>query len=267
MVTTSDAALRIDGDRSLCNTLRHLTRHAAGGQIVEQDGLMMFAGAHDMPHAYVNGVIRTSGTKSPDEMVERGRRFFGAKGRSFALWGSTHADRDVLEFASKSGLFSYRPEGSPEMALCGDPGPAALPRGLELEAVQDDATQRRFIEVTTRAYGHVLDAKAIAAVFANLDVLSGEHARAFVASRDGMPQAAAMITVFEGLGEVGFVGTVPDARGHGLGGMVTQACAHAAFAQGVNAVFLQASAMGEPVYRRLGFREITRYMRYDVAIE
>jgi predicted GNAT family acetyltransferase len=89
--------------------------------------------------------------------------------------------------------------------------------------------------------------------------------RAYVARDGGAAIAAAMVTVYDGLGEIGFVGTVPEARGRGLGLLVTKACAHDAFARGARRVFLQASAMGEPVYRRLGFVEVTRYVKFEVS--
>ena len=49
------------------------------------------------------------------------------------------------------------------------------------------------------------------------------------------------------------VGTLPHARGQGLGTSVTQAAMRAARQDGVRVAVLQASEMGRPVYERLGF--------------
>jgi ribosomal protein S18 acetylase RimI-like enzyme len=261
-----DSELPAEADASLWNTIRHLTRHAAAGRVEERDGLLLFAGAHDMPHAYVNGVIRTDGAVRPGLVVNQAQEFFAPLKRPFTLWASAHGDADIVQLASERRLFSYRPEGSPEMVLRRDPGPTA-PTSVRLCSVQEAATHAHFIAVVEEAYAHVLPAGVARAVFADPKVINGEDACAFVVLEGDRPIAAAMVTLFVGLGEIGFVGTVPDARGRGAGRLVTQACAHDAFARGAQRVFLQASAMGEPVYRRLGFEEITRYMRYDVAYD
>jgi predicted GNAT family acetyltransferase len=55
---------------------------------------------------------------------------------------------------------------------------------------------------------------------------------------------------------------MPDARGKGLAELCTRAVGNLAFDLGARVVVLQASVMGEPVYRRMGYREVTRYPYY-----
>jgi GNAT superfamily N-acetyltransferase len=54
-------------------------------------------------------------------------------------------------------------------------------------------------------------------------------------------------------------GTLPDARGRGHAERIMRSLCNRAFDRGARAVVLQASPFGEPVYRRLGYQEITRY--------
>jgi hypothetical protein len=55
------------------------------------------------------------------------------------------------------------------------------------------------------------------------------------------------------------VATRPDAQRRGLGDAVTRRAGNEAFVRGAACVVLQASKFGEPVYRRMGYREIARY--------
>jgi len=64
------------------------------------------------------------------------------------------------------------------------------------------------------------------------------------------------------VGGVYWVGTVPAARRRGAADAVTRHVTRAAFEQGARMVTLQASAAGEPVYRRMGYREVGRYARF-----
>ena len=61
--------------------------------------------------------------------------------------------------------------------------------------------------------------------------------------------------------EVGFVATKHEARRRGLGMAVTAAAAHSGFEAGAPMALLQASATGEPLYQRMGFRRIMRCRR------
>jgi ribosomal protein S18 acetylase RimI-like enzyme len=56
---------------------------------------------------------------------------------------------------------------------------------------------------------------------------------------------------------VGWVGTVPEARRRGLGRRVTAAATNRGFEDGAAWVTLQASAMGLPLYRSMGFETVT----------
>jgi predicted GNAT family acetyltransferase len=68
-----------------------------------------------------------------------------------------------------------------------------------------------------------------------------------------------MTLVTHGVAGVYWVGTTPDARGRGLAELCTRAAGNAGFDLGGRIASLQASPMGEPVYRRMGYVEVTRY--------
>jgi GNAT superfamily N-acetyltransferase len=56
------------------------------------------------------------------------------------------------------------------------------------------------------------------------------------------------------------VATPPEHRGRGYGAALTVEAARQGFAAGADLAWLQASALGLPVYRRLGFREAEEYV-------
>jgi len=58
------------------------------------------------------------------------------------------------------------------------------------------------------------------------------------------------------------VATPPEHRGHGYGAAITAQAIHDGFAAGAELSWLQSSAMGESVYRRLGFRAVESYVLF-----
>lgn len=52
---------------------------------------------------------------------------------------------------------------------------------------------------------------------------------------------------------------LPEARGRGLAELVTHAVTQVGFGLGAELVVLQATPMGEPVYRRMGFEQFQTY--------
>jgi ribosomal protein S18 acetylase RimI-like enzyme len=63
-------------------------------------------------------------------------------------------------------------------------------------------------------------------------------------------------------GEVGIfnVATPAEYRGRGYGAAITDNAVREGFAAGADLAYLQSSAIGESVYRRLGFREVVTYV-------
>jgi predicted N-acetyltransferase YhbS len=82
------------------------------------------------------------------------------------------------------------------------------------------------------------------------DMLGGEI---FVAEQHGGPVGASACAHFGATGWVGGVAVLPERRGGGLGGALTQAAVERLFQLGANTVMLYATEMGRPVYERLGF--------------
>ena len=89
----------------------------------------------------------------------------------------------------------------------------------------------------------------------------------FVAALDGVPVGCA--TVFLGAGVAGLyhVGTVERARGRGIGKAVTLAALEHARELGCRVSILHASAEGEPIYLRIGYREVCRMSHWYYSKE
>ena len=91
------------------------------------------------------------------------------------------------------------------------------------------------------------------------EAVCGPDVRAVVARDRGRPVAAAMVVASGAVAGIQLVGTIPGARGRGLGELCTRWAVGAGFDLGADAIVLEASEAGEPLYLRLGFVEVSRY--------
>jgi ribosomal protein S18 acetylase RimI-like enzyme len=77
-----------------------------------------------------------------------------------------------------------------------------------------------------------------------------------LAAVGGRDVAAARLDVFEDVGYIGWVGTLPPFRRRGLGELVTRAATNAAFELGADIVALEASPMGLALYEKMGYETV-----------
>lgn len=82
----------------------------------------------------------------------------------------------------------------------------------------------------------------------------------YVGRRDGAIVATALAFNVEGATGIFNVGTPPEHRGRGYASAVTARAVADGFAAGAEFAFLQSTAMGHSVYRRLGFRDVGEYV-------
>ncbi len=238
---------------------RELARRA-GGVVLDEDGLTFWAGAHPLP-VLANAVVRTDPRVPATTVLANARRFFAAHRRGFSVLLCGAADDDVRPVCESAGLTAMG--GSPGMVLEARLPDAACPRGVTIRTVETDADAADFARVNGEAYAtYGMPPGCAEALLGRLAVTHAPHITSIVADVQGEPAAAAMVILTHGIGGIYWVGTTPKARGKGLGELVTRIVGNIAFDQGARLVVLQASPMGEPIYRKMGYREVTRYPYY-----
>ena len=178
------------------------------------------------------------------------------------LVGPASRPRDLEERLLAAGLRQV--SDSPGMALDLGGWRSLVPvAGLTIEPVRDETGLARWHDVQRRSLG--LDAESAEAWWVAHRRRGFDPAlplRNWVASLDGAPVGAAALFVGAGVAGVYNVCTVPEARGRGIGGAVTGAALDDAVARGLGLAVLGASEMGYRVYRRLGFRDVSRLRSY-----
>jgi ribosomal protein S18 acetylase RimI-like enzyme len=127
---------------------------------------------------------------------------------------------------------------------------------LELDDTGDVATA---LELNDRAYGYA-PGQGFGGALASFP----EGWRPYVAQADGVPAAALVVVPEHGNCEIVLVATVPEARGRGLAGELMRLALREARADGCTTTTLEASAMGEPVYARMGYRSLGRLGMWEL---
>lgn len=136
--------------------------------------------------------------------------------------------------------------------------PAGAPRGLQIEPVEDVSTWDRFDHpYLTPNENREWRLKArIKHAAAQVTPKRIWHVAAWL---DGRPVGAATLNVTTGpLGVAGIydVGVLPDFRRRGIGAAVSAFACRVAKERGLRHAVLNTTAMGEPVYRRIGFASV-----------
>jgi ribosomal protein S18 acetylase RimI-like enzyme len=243
-------------DLNYIEAIRELARRS-GGVVHDQDGLMLYTSVHPFP-VLSNGAFRTDATLSAADVLARARDFFARHERGYTIQIRAHADGDLRAAAEAAGLLQMG--DLPGMVLDHRLPDAAPPSGVTLRRVATDADAAAFGEVMGVAYAtYGMPPEVAVTNLSRLDVLRAPHIVTFLALLDGTPAAGAMTIVTHGVAGIYWVGTTPDARSRGLAELCTRAAGNAGFDQGARIAALQASVMGEPVYRRMGYVEVTRY--------
>jgi ribosomal protein S18 acetylase RimI-like enzyme len=246
------------GDLNFIESLREQTR-AAGGEVVERDGLVLMKGSH--PHPLHNNVVRVDPSRNASRCLELAREYYGLSGYGFiiALLNGDRGD-GADEFGRECQVAGLIPLVAPpamfvESALAPpEPPSGCVLRLLDATGIDD------FMAVSCAAWGtYAIPTEAVTSIFADARMIGAPNVRVVVGYRDGRPQATALCLLSHGIGGVYWVGTVPSARGAGLGEACTAMVTNLAFEAGARLVTLQASPMGEPIYRRMGYEPLGAY--------
>lgn len=253
----ADEALLTLADLNLAEANREHARWLSPFAIEERDGLLFTASGTRFPAAPFNVAKRVAGASiEASVLLEQARAFFAARNRGFSIQARGHADQDLITLCEREGFPSVSGR-LPGMVCTERLPPMALATHVQCREVTL-ASAADFVKVSSLAYEPTGLPPAVC------EKVLSQHARWLapqwhvrVIYDHDEPVSAAMVLFSHGIAGVYWVGTTPSARGKGYADAIMRAITNHAFDQGARAVVLQASKMGEPVYARLGYREIT----------
>jgi ribosomal protein S18 acetylase RimI-like enzyme len=243
---------------NLIDSTRQLFELDPGAEI--EDGGRWIFGAGRSQHPLIsNAAFRVDDRLDPGELLERAQNFFAPRNRGFAIWtrSDLSEDRDLVEAAEEAGLQAVFE--MPEMVLGHRTEEHPPPDGVELRRVASALDAEEYWKVAASAYTSVGFPPEVFAFYENDQALTAGDVAAFLAHLDGRPVAIAMTIVSHGVAGIYWVGCTEEARGRGLGTTMTAAAVNAGFDMGAEIASLQASPMGEKLYRRMGFETIFDY--------
>jgi GNAT superfamily N-acetyltransferase len=264
LTRASDATLAAAVEENLFALFRTIAT-LPGGEIVESEQLSYHLTFPDAPIFKSIWGTRLAADEI-DAAIEKVIAWFQSKGAPFAAWWFNQIPQpaNLLERLQAHGFaLDY---DAPGMAVDLDTLDEALllSNGLTIVPAFDDKTLQDWRTVLCASYDMPV-ARAEAWTQAT-QAFGKENApwRLYVGYWDGKPVATNFL--FNGAGVAGLycVGTVPEARGKGLGKAITLKPLLDARAEGYRYGVLFASDEGLPMYERLGFRRVDmmigRYM-------
>jgi GNAT superfamily N-acetyltransferase len=228
----------------------------SGGTVHREDGEMFFLSRSTAP--FLNGVMREVPGKHAAELLQRARSFFFERGRGFVVFswpGDAELEQATLS-AGMSPVLDRYPEmvrRSPLQALAGD-----------VRAVADVEDAAAYWRICDEAYPSIgFPADLFSETFPAQLLLDSDRVWACIAREQGQPVACASLWLARGseskVGFIGWVAALPTARGRGLAAACTVQATNKAFELGAGIASLQASPMGEQIYRSLGYEELFAY--------
>jgi GNAT superfamily N-acetyltransferase len=216
--------------------------------------------ATDVPFPLFNSVTRAVFEEEPgalDAQVAATLAPFRARNLPM-LWhvGPSTRPPDLGVALKRAGLHGDSSQPGMAAALRDLPR-GALPAGLEVTRVEDPAQFQEWTQVVQVGFGvPAFAAEALPRLLG--PGLHGAGLRHYLGRASGAPVATASCFYGAGVAGVYVVATHPAYRGRGFGGALTLAAMRDARDAGYQVAILQASALGRPVYERLGFRECCR---------
>lgn len=248
-------------DLNYAEALRETARWKAESEIIEQNDLLIIAGGDSTP--VTNSAIRVGIHAGPpaDEVMERVSACFGSRNRGYSLHLRRHMDSDLENLCRSPEMMKI--SESPGMAIHDPIVIKELSADFKIKRIEDEPGAVDFSTVAINSYRSLgMPVETGKKIFETPERMLRPYNHLVVAYLNENPVSCAMLIFSHSIAGIYWVGTIESARKKGLAETCTAAVTNEAFRRGAGCVILQASKFGEPIYRRLGFKEFTRYPWY-----
>ncbi|MDD5337927.1 MAG: GNAT family N-acetyltransferase [Dehalococcoidales bacterium] len=138
-----------------------------------------------------------------------------------------------------------------------------IPEGLEIIEAKDEETLKEWCHIVRVAFGPPPEIEPIFLELMQRYIKYNQPVKYYLGLVDGQPASTSGYFLAAGVVGIYFVATLPEFRKRGAAFAVTQKALKDGRELGYRVGILQASNMGEPVYKRMGFKEYCRVGSYE----
>ncbi|GCE10099.1 GNAT family N-acetyltransferase [Dictyobacter aurantiacus] len=146
--------------------------------------------------------------------------------------------------------------------------PAKTPSELTIELVESEEAFKEHIDIMSTGFGFP---EPMARYLSNLNYgqtfLHDPNVYYYVGRVQGEPVTISLVLLCEGIAGIYNVATIPQARHQGFGTAITVVALQQALDLGYRIAAIQASEMGAPIYRALGFQDHFMFDSYALVKE
>lgn len=234
-----------------------------GAELLDEPGILAFRAAVDFPATRL--AIRSGPPVAPEAFADALADFLLATGQTAAVFVHD-TDTGLHAELTRRGFTDF--SQAPEMVCEARLEERDPPDGITVRLADSPADVRAYAEIAGHAFRHLsIPEELTRDTIDRPDVMLDPRMAIALAELDGRPVAGASVFLVgdratageSGDGYVAWVACLDDARGHGLGDVVTRRVTNEAFDRGASVVTLEASPFGESTYARMGYRELYRY--------
>ena len=229
-----------------------------GSEAFEKDGVLITNAGLDVQN--FNVAFITKNLSNPADSIRGLIDYYGDKKQPFIVRVPVDLDPYVSSTLNRLGLENSSPVLSMAMPMSMSAGETNQSVDIEINVVTGDEgfdEHRR-----TCALG--FENPAIESVMSS-DLVDHPLSRWFTGYVNGQPVATSLLFQTGRMAGIYNVATLKEFRRRGIGEAMTWAAVNAGRANGSEYACLQPSALGEPIYKRMGFKTISRYQNYRIV--